>query len=179
VSLNRLILVSGDENMQAQSFKYGVSILCLIATWLALFFVLSFFTELILAPWDTAIDQPEIGTLARTANDFFASDLGSMSIATVLLLLSLRFAYPALRKRLETWYQFAGTNLMCLAALLLVSAPAAMINNYLLFPYPPVIYDPTYHGYHRSVFPGLVLMGVCIGWLLWQRHIHQSATRSA
>jgi SNF family Na+-dependent transporter len=161
--------------MKTQALKYTTGILCLIATWLALFFVLSFFTSLILAPWDTAIDMPEVGTLARTANDYFATSPGASSIAIVLLIISLSLTIPALRKRLDTWYQFAGTNLMCLAALLLVFAPAAMINNNILFPYPPVMYDPNYNGYHRSVFPGLVILVVCIGWLLWQRRIRQSA----
>jgi hypothetical protein len=165
--------------MKPQTLKYATGILCLIATWLALFFVLSFFTELILAPWDTAVVIPEVGTIERSANDFFSTAPGESSVAILLLIISLWLTIPALRRRLDTWYQFAGTNLMCLAALLLTFTPAAIINNNILFPYPPVLYDPNYEGYHRSVFPGLVILAVCLGWLLWQRRIRQSTVKSA
>jgi hypothetical protein len=55
-----------------------------------------------------------------------------------------------------------------LGVLVIAFMLAALLNNW-LFPYPPVLYDPTYQGYHRSLLPGGVMLGVCAAWLLWQR----------
>jgi hypothetical protein len=46
---------------------------------------------------------------------------------------------------------------------------AAMLNNAVLSYPTGVPYDPTYHGYHRSVIPGMAVLLACALWLGWQR----------
>jgi hypothetical protein len=156
------------EPMHTQYLKYASELTFLVLTWLLLFVIISFFNSLFLVPWDTAITMPEVGTLARTANDFF--DRYPWIVTVPLILASLWLAVPAVRRQPDISTKFAGTNLMCLALILLTFMPAALINN-IVFPYPPVEYDPTYDGYHRSVLPTVVMLTVCAGWLLWQRRI--------
>lgn len=161
--------------MSTQPLKYALSITVLALTWLLLFFLMMFFAELILVPWDTAIDQPALGTLARTVNDFFDTFPGSWSVPALLILSSIWLTLPLLRRHPSASLKLIATNLIFIGVLFLTFTFAAILNN-LIFPYPPVMYDPNYHGYHRSVLPGLVMLSVCVAWLLWQRRIRQTTT---
>jgi hypothetical protein len=143
--------------MQPALSRFG-----LIFTWVVIFFVLVFVTELTLAPWDTAIERPEVGTWQRTLNDFFERTPGNMSLAALLIVASIL----TLRRR-PARLQWVAGNLIFVGLLFSVFMVAALVNN-AVFPYPPVSYDPTYHGYHRSVIPGLAVLLVCAGWLIWQ-----------
>ncbi len=142
----------------------------LLLSWALLFFWLMIMTELIFAPWDTAVTQPEIGTWQRTLNDFFATEPGNLTLAVLGVGTSVLLTLAALRRGYDNLLRLAGLNLLCFGVLLIVFSPVAMLNN-LIFPYPPVLYDPTYHGYHRSVLPGGVMLAICAGWLLWQRRV--------
>src|SRR5689334_14407116 len=122
--------------MRNQYLKYALEITFLILTWLLLFVIITFFSSLFLVPWDTAITMPEVGTLARSANDFFARY--SWILALPLILASIWVAAPAVRHQPDISTKLAGTNLMCLALILITFIPAAFINNNILFPYPPV-----------------------------------------
>lgn len=54
-----------------QTAKRLGAIVLLIGTWLFLFYTLTFYTSLIMTPWDTAITRPDVGTWQHTLNDFF------------------------------------------------------------------------------------------------------------
>ncbi|MBZ0300738.1 MAG: hypothetical protein K8J31_13395 [Anaerolineae bacterium] len=142
----------------------------LIATWVLLFYTLTFLTTLILAPWDTALVRPDLGTWQRSANDFFESAPGQYVVALGLIVLSVRLGWAGLRCDHDLRWRFAVINGLCFCAMLVVFMAAALLNN-AVFPYPPVSYDPTYEGYHRAVIPGLALLAVCAVWLMSQRRI--------
>lgn len=143
-------------------------IILLLSGWVILFFWLTFMTELVFAPWDTAITQPEIGTWQRTLNDFFATEPGNLSLAVMGVGMSVILTLTALRRGDASLLRLAGMNWLCLVLLIAAFVPVTWLNNW-LFPYPPVLYDPDYAGYHRSVLPGGVVLAICAGWLLWQR----------
>jgi hypothetical protein len=42
-----------------------------------------------------------------------------------------------------------------------------MVNN-AVYPYPPVLYDPNYPGYYRSVIPMTAVIAVCAVWFYGQ-----------
>ncbi|MFN8374942.1 MAG: hypothetical protein U0694_18960 [Anaerolineae bacterium] len=165
--------------MKTQHLKHAVAVTLLLLSWGVLFFLWMLLTELILVPWDTAIERPEVGTLARTVNDFFEAAPGAYILPTIVLALSLWLTFPALRRRLTTAYSFAAINFACVGLCIIFFTFSALINNNLLFPYPPVLYDPNYIGYHRSALPGLVALAVLMGWLLWQRRIRDANLRMA
>lgn len=143
----------------------------LALTWVIVFYVLLIATELVLVPWDTAITRPETGTWQRTLNDFFEVAPGSYSVAVVLIAVTMLLAYRALRNDPEAGLRLAALNLVFLLVLVVTFFTAALINNNILFPYPPVLYDPTYRGFHRSIVPGTAIMLVCAGWLIIQRRV--------
>ncbi|MBZ0292956.1 MAG: hypothetical protein K8L99_10375, partial [Anaerolineae bacterium] len=132
----------------------------LLFSWLVLLFVFMLFTELILAPWDSTLVRPEIGTWQRTLNDFFETAPGNLTFAVPLLLAAIWLS----RRRLSNQWMQAAINLGFVVLLWILMLAAFMLNN-ALFPYPPVTYDPTYAGYHRSVLPFTVMMAACGGWL--------------
>lgn len=148
----------------------------LVPGWLLLFLTLTILTEFILVPWDTAIERPEVGTWQRTLNDFFETSPGQWSISVPLTGLSILAGVGVLRRKPEAGWRLAVVNLICVAVLWGAFLLAAMLNNW-LHPYPPVLYDPTYHGYYRSIVPGLAVLGVCALWLLWQRRATAQASR--
>ena len=150
--------------------KGTAGILALLTSWALLFFWLMLATELIFAPWDTAVTRPEIGTLQRTLNDFFETSPGNLSLAALGVGGSMMLTITAIRRGYTNLFRLAGINLLCFGILIAVFTPVALLNN-AIFPYPPVLYDPTYHGYHRSVLPGGVMLAICAGWLLWQRRL--------
>lgn len=165
--------------MKIQHLKHAVAIALLALSWAVLFFLWMLLTELILVPWDTAVERPAVGTLARTINDFFEASPGAYVLPTIVLALSLWLTFPALRRRLSTAYNFAAINFACVGLSIIFFTLSALVNNNLLFPYPPVLYDPNYIGYHRSVLPALVALAVLMGWLLWQRRLRDANLRTA
>jgi hypothetical protein len=42
--------------------------------------------------------------------------------------------------------------------------------NDAVFPFPPVVYDPDFEGYHRAIIPASVFALICIGWLRVKIH---------
>jgi hypothetical protein len=141
-----------------------ISLLLLICSWLVVFFILMVLTEFVLAPWDTAIHQPEIGTWQRTVNDFFVQEPGNLVIASLLIVASI---YLTWRQRAYPLWALALGNVVFAVLVMGLFMGAAIVNN-AVFPYPPVLYDPNYHGYHRAVIPGLIVALVCTAWLRWQ-----------
>lgn len=150
--------------------KRTAGIVALLTSWALLFFWLTLATELIFAPWDTAITQPEIGTWQRTLNDFFATEPGNLTLAVLGVGASMLLTLMAWRRGYRHLLRLAGINLLCFGVLIAAFMPAALLNN-AIFPYPPVLYDPTFEGYHRSVLPGSVMLTICAGWLWWQRRV--------
>lgn len=143
--------------MQTVLSRFG-----LILTWVVIFLVVVMITEFTLAPWDTAIERPEVGTWQRTLNDFFERTPGNMSLAALLIVASVLTL-----RRTPARFQLVAGNLIFAGLLFSVFMIAALVNN-AVFPYPPVAYDPTFRGYHRSVIPGLAVLLVCAGWLIRQ-----------
>ena len=149
--------------------RWGM-IMVLVLTWIFLFYTLTFYTSLIMTPWDTAVTRPEVGTWQRSLNDFFAAGAGQL-VSLALILANMALVLPALRRRPSLAIQYVISNAIFWCLLLIAFYAAAMINNNILYPYPPVMYDSTYEGYHRSVFPGVSMLAICVGWLLWLRRI--------
>jgi hypothetical protein len=147
-----------------------MGVVLLLLSWALLFFWLTIATELIFAPWDTAVTRPEIGTWQRTLNDFFETEPGNLSLAVLGVGISVLLTITALRRGYSNLWRLAIINLICFGVLFAAFTPVAMLNN-AIFPYPPVLYDPTYEGYHRSVLPGGVMLAICAGWLWWQRRV--------
>lgn len=137
----------------------------LLFSWLLLFVVFMFFTELILAPWDTALVRPEIGTWQRTLNDFFETSPGNLTLAALLLLAAIGLS----RHHFTSGWMLALINLGFVVLLWALMLASFTLNN-ALFPYPSVLYDPSYAGYHRSVLPLAVLLLACGGWLWLVSH---------
>ncbi|HLU09492.1 MAG TPA: hypothetical protein VK003_07475 [Oceanobacillus sp.] len=149
--------------------RWGM-IAVLVLTWLILYYTLAFFTSLIMAPWDTALTRPELDTWQRSLNDLFETG-GGQIVALALMLASMGVVLPSLRRRPSLAIQYVMSNAIFWCLLLIVFYAAAMINNNVLYPYPSVPYDPNYQGFHRSVFPGISILALCIGWLLWLRRV--------
>jgi hypothetical protein len=145
-------------------------IVVLVLTWIILFYTLTFYTSLIMTPWDTAVTLPEVGTWQRSLNDFFEAGAGQI-VALALMLTNVTVVLPALRHRPSLAIEYVMSNAIFWCLLLIVFYAAAMINDNVLYPYPPVLYDPNYEGFHRSVFPAISMLALCVGWLLWLRRI--------
>ncbi len=140
--------------------KFGL----LILAWMAHFYVLTFITQLTFTPWDGAVDWPEVGTWQRTLNDFFASDPGRLSLSVPFILVSIYLTFSTVRIHPEKLNRLIGLSWLFIPILLLTSYTAIMLNN-ALHPYPPVIYDPNYRGFHLTIIPGAALVGLCVLWL--------------
>ena len=143
----------------------------LVVTWLFLLFTLTLFTELIMAPWDTAIHIPEVGTWQRTLNDFFDFSIGQLLVSVPVVLISIAVAYLAFRTRPQLLPLLIFSNAVLALSVYALVMLASTINNQLLFPYPPVLYDPNYRGYHLSILPMSALLAACAVWFVWQRRL--------
>ena len=146
-----------------------ISLLLLVFSWSMVFFILMILTEFILVPWDTATTRPEIGTWQRTLNDFFALPPGDRLIAGLLVTISIVLTWR--RHRFSLLVMALG-NLIFAGLAFSLFMGAALVNN-MVFPYPPVLYDPAFRGYHRSIIPGLTIALLCVVWLGWQLGIPQ------
>ena len=152
--------------------KRVAGFLTLLLSWLAVFWILAFLTELILVPWDTAITRPAVGTWQRTVNDFFETPPGSYIIPALLLAGSMSVVFHS---RQRPWWRFALLNLVFSVGSFGLFVITAMINN-AVFPHPPVLYEPSYRGYYRSIIPGLVIGATCAAWLIMQRRVAANQT---
>src|SRR5215207_301604 len=106
----------------------------LALTWLFLLFILTIFTALIMAPWDTAIDIPAVGTWQRTVNDFFEYSVGQLLLSVPVVLLSIGITIRTLRSRPEFLSRVVISNvLLSVGAWVLVMAATSI--NHQLSPY--------------------------------------------
>jgi len=160
-----------------QTAKRAGWLILLLLTWLILFYTLTFFTQLIMTPWDTALRMPEIGTWQRTLNDFFGYRGGRFLFSVPLIVLSAGLTLNALRTRPDALAKFVAGNLLFFGALPILFVASSFINNGILYPYPPVSYDPNYRGFHLSIFPMSVILAACVGWIVWQWRIASTDTR--
>ncbi len=135
-------------------------------SWLLLFFSFHLITEFVLVPWDTAVVRPEVGTWQRSLNDFFEVAPGSLLLGSLAVLLSVWLSRPLWSQGVAALLRLTITNIL-LALLLCFGVVAAFMLVNWLNPYPPVRYDPTYHGYHRSLLPFLVSCCLVAVWLRW------------
>lgn len=138
-------------------------------TWLMVFFSLTLLTALNMAPWDTAVQIPEAGTWQRTLNDFFAYSAGQYLLSIPVVVLSMVAAWRAIHSEPARIGRMAAGNAVFIVATWAAMLAAWSINNHVLFPYPPVLYDPNYRGFHRSVLPMSVLLASCAIWFAWQK----------
>ena len=145
-----------------------VGVLALLVTWALIFLTLTMLTELAFAPWDTVVTLPEPGTWQRTLNDFVDLGIGKYVLSVPLLVASMTLTWAALRQQPQAAWRYALGNLVFVLLVWAVFNVAALLNN-ALFPYPPVLYDPNYRGYHRSIVPGLAFLGMRAAWLLFLR----------
>jgi len=156
--------------------QLGFVALVLVAL-VPVFFVTAILTEFILVPWDTALVRPEVGTLARTVNDFFEIPPGAYLIPALIMLVGGVLSLRALRRdaSVRTLFKLLAWHVLFAVGLLLLSTLGFLITNW-LHPYPPVLYDPTYHGYHRSIIPGLIVLAVIAGWVWAQNRLSNHTT---
>lgn len=152
-----------------------LSLLALLAlTWLFLLFTLTVYTELIMAPWDTAIHLPEVGTWQRTLNDFFDLSIGQFIISVPVVLVSIAVTFAAWRSQPQLLPRLVVGNAVLAVSIWVLVLGASAINNQILFPYPPVLYDPNYRGYHLAILPMTALLAACGVWFMWQRRLAKS-----
>jgi len=154
-----------------QTAKKLGSLALLVPTWLFLLFTLTLFTELIMAPWDTAIHLPEVGTWQRTLNDFFDFSFGQFLISLPVVLVSIAVTVAAYRSRSQVLPRLVIGNALLAVSVWLLVMLASAINNQILYPYPSVLYDPNYRGYHLSILPMFALLSACAVWFIWQRRL--------
>lgn len=148
----------------------------LLATWAFILFILAMFTEFIMAPWDTAITQPDIGTWQRTLNDFFDLGPGQWLVATAVVLGNVYVAIRLWLKRNRLPWRFIVNNALFVWLLFPLMMLAFRLNN-VIFPYPDVLYDPNYRGYHLSVIPGTVALAVIAIWFMVQSRLQDQRKR--
>lgn len=156
--------------------QIGIVALVVVAL-VPVFFVTSILTEFILVPWDTAITRPDAGTLARTVNDFFEVAPGSHLIPALITLVGGMLSLRALRRdaSARSLLVLLGWHVLFAIGLLLLSTLGFMITNW-LHPYPPVTYDPTFLGYHRSIISGILVTAVIAVWVWAQNRIYKHTT---
>ena len=154
-----------------QFAKRLLQVASLLLTWVALFFTLTFFTALVMAPWDTAVQIPEVGSWQRTLNDFFGYSAGQFLLSIPVVAIRIAIAWLTWRVRPHLLTRLILGNFLLTVTVWLVMGAASFINNQLLFPYPPVLYDPNYRGFHRSIFPMSVLLATCAAWFILQRRV--------
>lgn len=141
------------------------------ASWILLFIIVSIFTQFFLAPWDTAIIQPAIGTIERTLNDIFSVYGGHYVIGGAVTLLSAAVAIRTTRRGQWKIGRLMLSNVTLMTLILASSSVAARISYGLLFPIPPGTTEPIYRGYHLTLLPMLVTAALIGGWLRYQWHI--------
>ena len=142
-----------------------IGIAGLVAAWGAMLFALTLLTELILVPWDAAITLPEPGSWQLALNDFFSRPPGNLLVGVPVLALSIFFTLRHIRRHPQTTLVLALMTWVFILSIFALFMLAAMLNNG-LFPYPPVLYDPNFRGFHRSVVPGIITGAGCVLWLV-------------
>jgi hypothetical protein len=144
--------------------------------WIAYFYVLTFLTQLTFTPWDGAVDWPAVGTWQRTLNDFFATDPGRLLLSVPVVIGSIYLTISNLHRHPDNINRVVRLSWLFIPILLLTWYVAVTLNN-TLYPYPPVIYDPNYRGFHLTLIPGMALVGLCVVWLLrWQKLLFRLPT---
>lgn len=143
--------------------EYGL----LFLAWIVWFYLLTFLTQLTFTPWDGAIDWSQTGTWQRTLNDFFAGDPGRLIISIPFILVCVWRTRVALSRNPALLRPLLGRAWLFVPVLLLAWLVSVLLNN-ALHPYPPVMYDASYRGFHLSILPGAALVGTCAIWLCCQ-----------
>lgn len=160
--LSFTVILEHFDHLRSHPMKTMRAILPLLLFLLtlpAVLFALTLMTNFIFAPWDTALHRPELGTWQRTLNDFFETAPGVYTFSLPLMIANIYFALR--RGNLLT---LAGIN-FAFVLLFWVALLASFFVNNAVFPYPPVLYDPNYDGYHRAIIPAAVFALVCFGWM--------------
>lgn len=155
-------LVKMRDNMGwikiAQSLVlFAAGIVGLLVSWLVLLIMVMAMTEIYLVPWDTAGNPPPLGTMARTVNDFFESEPGSLIPACLVILSSVGFFIAGLAQKrgsniIRLAWLFGLSNMTGIGAMFVFSFGAVMLNRFLM-PFPPGRGDP---GFHRSILPAII-----------------------
>jgi hypothetical protein len=145
----------------------SIQLSLLVLAWIALFFLLTFITELTFVPWDGALDWPEVGTWQRSLNDFFATDPGRFIISVPVVVISICLTISTLRRDFALINQLIRLHYVFIPLLLLTCLVSVSLNHW-INPYPPVQYDPNYRGFHLTIIPGIGFIGACLVWL-WQQ----------
>ena len=170
-----MTLVMSGETLR-KSLARLLKMAALLATWGFILFILAMFTEFIMAPWDTAITQPDIGTWQRTLNDFFDLGPGQWLVATAVVLGNVYIAFRLWLKRNRLPWRFIINNALFVWLLFPLMMLAFRLNS-IIFPYPDVLYDPNYRGYHLSIVPGVVALAVSAMWFMVQNRLHDKRKR--
>lgn len=160
------------------TLKQPIALALIALTWLAIAYTAALFTTLIMAPWDTALVRPEIGTWQRTVNDLFETGAGVV-VGIALVLVGIALTVPVLRRSRVTLPRLVIGNAAFCAVLWAAFLLAAFVNNELLYPYPSVNYDPSYAGFHRSVLPMTAQIVSWALWLLWLRRLGTAQSPSS
>jgi hypothetical protein len=154
--------------------KISIQIGSLLLAWIALFYLLTFLTELTFTPWSGALDWPAVGTWQRTLNDFFARDPGRLIVSIPVLLISIYLTISTLRRNLASINHLIRLHYLFIPLLVLAWLVGVSLNHW-INPYPPVQYDPNYRGFHLTIIPGMAFIGACLIWLWRQSRIPHNA----
>jgi hypothetical protein len=147
--------------------KNSIQIGSLLLAWIALFYLLTFLTELTFTPWNGALDWPAVGTWQRTLNDFFAGDPGRLIVSVPVLVISIYLTVSTLWRNPDSINQLIRLHYGFIPLLLLAWLIGVSLNHW-INPYPPVQYDPNFQGFHLTIIPGIAFIGACLLWL-WQQ----------
>ena len=114
-------------------------------------------------------DNQPVGTWQRSLNDFFNSDPGRLTISVPFILVNIYLTLLTLRRNPARINHLIGRMWLFIPLLMLIWYVAVLLNN-VINPYPPVLYDPHYRGFHLSVIPRVAIIGLCAFWLLeWSK----------
>ena len=157
------------------AIKNALKIGLLMLAGIALFYVLTFVTQLTLTTWDGALDWPAVGTWQRALNDFFAADPGRLIISIPVILVTIALTVFILRRHPDALNRLVILNWLFIPTTILVWLAAVTINNNWIYPYPPVQYDPTYRGFHLVILPITAMVVTYLLWLGYQLRLAKAS----
>ncbi|NJO82256.1 MAG: hypothetical protein HC828_05235, partial [Blastochloris sp.] len=111
------------KTQKSNTPNHTAAIIVLLLSWILVFYLLTFFTELTLVPYDTMLisDRPPIGTWQRTLNDFFERPPASYLPSMVFLTASFMISWPIIRQGTAECLRLAGINVVYIMVLFITT----------------------------------------------------------
>lgn len=147
-------------------YKFLVSMAISLTT-IIIIYTLSIFSGFALAPWDTALIRPEIGTWQRRLNDFFEVGIGHSLIYIVVFLLVVIPVMKSLNNRWRNYHRILllnSLNSLFIASFFFTTMIIYPVNHF-IFHHNREYGDPFFHNYGQQIIPFLTLWLVYSLWL--------------